>query len=142
CFIALELLEGQDFGEMLGMRGFVPPVEAVRIMLQVAKALGLAQSRGVVHRDLKPENVYLHTTPAGELVVKIVDFGIGPRRGRVEVSESPGRRRRLTKTGMIFGTPEYMAPEQARGLEVDHRTDIYAAGIILYELLTGGVPFV
>jgi len=143
CFIAMELLEGQDLGELLSMRGSLEPVEAIRILLQVAKALGLAHSRGVVHRDLKPENVFLQNTPEGERIVKIVDFGIAQLRGRDEIAnESSGRRRRLTKTGMIFGTPEYMAPEQARGLEVDHRTDIYAAGIILYELLTGGVPFI
>jgi len=142
CFIAMELLEGQDLGELLSMRGHVDPIEAIRIVLQVANALGLAHSRGVVHRDLKPENVFLQTTPEGERLVKIVDFGIAQLRGKEELSEQAGRRRRLTKTGMIFGTPEYMAPEQARGAEVDHRTDIYAAGVILYELLSGGVPFV
>ncbi len=142
CFIAMELLEGQDLGELLSTRGFVEPAEALRIVLQVTKALGLAHSRGVVHRDLKPENVFLQNTPEGERIVKIVDFGIAQLRGKDEVGEAGARRRRLTKTGMIFGTPEYMAPEQARGLDVDHRTDIYAAGIILYELLSGGVPFV
>jgi serine/threonine protein kinase len=142
CFIAMELLEGQDLGEILSVRGHIEPIEAIRIILQVAKALGLAHSRGVVHRDLKPENVFLQNTPEGERIVKIVDFGIAQLRGKDDIGEQSGRRRRLTKTGMIFGTPEYMAPEQARGLEVDHRTDIYATGIILYELLCGGVPFV
>jgi len=142
CFIAMELLEGHDLGELLSMRGFIDPPEAIRILLQVAKALGLAHSRGVVHRDLKPENVFLQNTPEGERIVKIVDFGIAQLRGKEEAGPQEGRRRRLTKTGMIFGTPEYMAPEQARGVEVDHRTDVYAAGIILYEMLSGGVPFV
>jgi eukaryotic-like serine/threonine-protein kinase len=142
CFIAMELLEGYDLGELLSMRGFIDPPEAIRILLQIAKALGLAHSRGVVHRDLKPENVFLQNTPEGERIVKIVDFGIAQLRGKDEVAPQEGRRRRLTKTGMIFGTPEYMAPEQARGVEVDHRTDVYAAGIILYEMLSGGVPFV
>lgn len=141
CFIAMELLEGQDVGELLSTRGYVEPDEAIRILLQVAKALALGHSRGVVHRDLKPENVFLQNTPEGERIVKIVDFGIAQLRGSDEVAAGPGRQRRLTKTGMIFGTPEYMAPEQAKGLDVDSRTDIYAAGVILYELLSGGVPF-
>src|SRR5690606_37447670 len=93
--------------------------------------------------DLKPENVFLQQTSEGEEVVKIVDFGIAQLKTGDDPAQSvkAPRQCRLTKTGMIFGTPEYMAPEQARGQDVDQRSDIYAAGIILYELLTGAVPF-
>lgn len=142
CFIAMEFLEGQDLGDALSKVGAFDPEEAIRIALQICRALGLAHSRGVVHRDLKPENVFLQNTPEGEQVVKIVDFGIAQLRPPDEVAEGQKRQRRLTKTGMIFGTPEYMAPEQARGQNVDQRADVYATGCILYELLSGSVPFI
>lgn len=141
CFIAMEFLEGQDLGDALSKVGAFDPEEAIRIALQICRALGLAHSRGVVHRDLKPENVFLQNTPEGEQVVKIVDFGIAQLRPTDDLDQGQKRQRRLTKTGMIFGTPEYMAPEQARGQGVDRRADIYATGCILYELLSGSVPF-
>lgn len=142
CFIAMEFLDGQDLGDALQGVGAFQPSDAIRIILQVCRALGAAHARGVVHRDLKPENIFLQNTPEGDRIVKIVDFGIAQLRSD-EMAESVAvpRQRRLTKTGMIFGTPEYMAPEQARGKGVDHHSDIYAAGVILYELLSGGVPF-
>jgi len=141
CFIAMELLEGEDLGDALQKVGAFDPEQAIRIILQVSRALGAAHARGVVHRDLKPENVFLQNTPEGEQIVKIVDFGIAQLRKTEEVDEVQERKRRLTKTGMIFGTPEYMAPEQARGQAIDQRSDIYAAACILYELLSGSVPF-
>lgn len=141
CFIAMEYLDGMDLGHALEQRGHFPPADAIRITVQVCRALGLGHGRGVVHRDLKPENIFLQKTPEGEEIVKIVDYGIAQLRSSDEPSQTEMRPRRLTKTGMIFGTPEYMAPEQARGQTVDLRSDIYAAGVILYELLTGAVPF-
>ena len=141
CFIAMEFLEGQDLGDALASRGAFSPEESVRITSQIARALSLAHSRGVVHRDLKPENVFLQHTTEGDDVVKIVDFGIAQLRRDDTPKEEEARPRRLTKTGMIFGTPEYMAPEQARGRQVDERADVYSAGVILYELLSGAVPF-
>lgn len=140
-FIAMEFLEGKDLGDTLTRVGSFPPEEAVAIILQVGRALQAAHASGVVHRDLKPENIFLQTTPDGEQIVKLVDFGIAQLRQAEESTGGAERKRRLTKTGMIFGTPEYMAPEQARGVDVDERADIYAAGVILYELLAGGVPF-
>lgn len=141
CFIAMEYLDGMDLGHALEKKGNFPAPEAIRITLQVCRALGLGHGRGVVHRDLKPENIFLQKTPEGDETVKIVDYGIAQLRTGEEPSQTEMRPRRLTKTGMIFGTPEYMAPEQARGQSVDMRSDIYAAGVILYELLTGAVPF-
>jgi len=142
CFIAMEYLQGMDLGQALANRGHFSPPSAIRITLQICSALGLGHGRGVVHRDLKPENIFLQMTPEGEEVVKIVDFGIAQlREDKSEPVQEGVRARRVTKIGMIFGTPEYMAPEQARGQLIDQRSDIYAAGVILYELLTGGVPF-
>ncbi len=144
CFIAMEYLEGVDLGAALERRRHFAPDESIRIAVQMCRALGLGHGRGVVHRDLKPENVFLQMTPEGEEIVKIVDFGIAQLRANEDAAEQEEheRRKRLTKTGMIFGTPEYMAPEQARGAKIDHRSDVYSTGVILYELLTGTVPFV
>jgi serine/threonine-protein kinase len=105
---------------------------AIRIVRQICEALVAAHAKGVVHRDMKPENVFL----TGDLLVpeaKVIDFGIS------KIDDAPGTA--LTKTGMIMGTPSYMAPEQARGERVDHRADIYAVGAILYCALTGSRPF-
>ncbi len=143
AYIAMELLEGRDLGETLEKFGPLRPELALEVLLQVCRALDAAHAAGVVHRDLKPDNVFLHGGDNGHPIVKIVDFGIARLRENDEgAPESEGtQRRRLTKTGMIFGTPEYMAPEQAQGKEADARSDIYATGVILFELLTGAVPF-
>jgi serine/threonine protein kinase len=140
-FLAMEYLSGRDLAAELTESGSIAPDRAVRIALQMCRALAAAHSRGVVHRDLKPENVFLHVTEEGDEIVKIVDFGIAQLKGKEEKSEGTERRRRLTRTGMIFGTPEYMSPEQAKGSTVDLRSDIYALGVIIYEMVTGAVPF-
>jgi serine/threonine-protein kinase len=140
-FLAMELLEGNDLADDLVRDRIIEPARAVRIAIQICRALGAAHSRGVVHRDLKPENVFLQRTADGDEVVKIVDFGIAQLRSSDEAAASEHKRRRLTRTGMIFGTPEYMAPEQAAGRKADLRVDIYALGVILYEMVTGAVPF-
>jgi serine/threonine protein kinase len=127
-----EFLEGEELGSFLTRVGKIPAQLAVRIVRQVCRALGAAHARGVVHRDMKPENVFL----VGNLAtptVKVIDFGIS------KVGDAGGTA--LTRTGMIMGTPSYMAPEQARGDKVDHRADIYAVGGILYRALTGKKPF-
>jgi len=90
---------------------------------------------------MKPENIFLHKTEDGDEIVKIVDFGIAQLRGRDDKKPEEMPRRRLTRTGVIFGTPEYMSPEQAAGRVTDLRVDIYAMGVILYEMFTGAVPF-
>jgi hypothetical protein len=99
------------------------------------KALRAAHERGIVHRDMKPENIFITPRDDGREFVKVLDFGIAKVMGLDE--DAP----RLTRTGMIFGTPEYMSPEQAQGQQVDHRVDIYAVGCIMYQILTGKVPF-
>jgi serine/threonine-protein kinase len=131
-FLVAEYLEGKEFASYLEEKGRMEVAPAVRIVRQVCKALIAAHDRGVVHRDMKPENVFLTGDPA-EPVAKVIDFGIS------KLSDKPGTA--LTKTGMIMGTPSYMAPEQARGERVDHRADVYAVGAILYCALTGNRPF-
>jgi serine/threonine protein kinase len=131
-FLVAEFLEGREFAEYLDEIKKMQVAPAVRIVRQICKALAAAHAKGVVHRDMKPENVYL----TGEItspIAKVIDFGIS------KVGDAPGTA--LTKTGMIMGTPAYMAPEQARGERVDHRADIYAVGAILYCALTGERPF-
>src|SRR5690606_34132773 len=109
---------------------------ALTIAWQIADALSGAHAAGVVHRDLKPDNVMLLERDGIADFVKVLDFGIAKVRPGHGDSDHP-----LTQLGTVFGTPEYMSPEQARGLEVDGRSDLYAFGIILYEMLTGRSPF-
>jgi serine/threonine-protein kinase len=138
-FFAMELLKGHDLHEEIArarMAGQQLPWErSKRIFLQICAALGAAHALGIVHRDLKPENIYLVDFLGEPDFVKLLDFGIAKQ---TEVAEGD---RKLTKTGMLFGTPEYMSPEQARGETVDARVDVYAMGCILFQLVTGRVPF-
>ena len=110
--------------------------DARDIVLQICRALRAAHDKGIVHRDMKPENIFLIQREGQPHFVKILDFGIA----KVMGLDPNGPR--LTRTGMIFGTPEYMAPEQAEGKDTDHRADIYAVGCIMYHLITGQTPFV
>jgi serine/threonine protein kinase len=107
----------------------------VQIAIQIFQALEHAHHFGVVHRDLKPENVFLTTDFRGQEVVKLVDFGIA------KLIDEQGAQEKLTRAGVVFGTPRYMSPEQAAGGKVDERSDLYTAGLILYEMLCGHVPF-
>jgi serine/threonine-protein kinase len=143
CFyLAMEFLDGNDLADELQRARVLTAPRALPIAMQICRALQAAHSKGVVHRDMKPENVFLQRTADGEEIVKIVDFGIAQLKPTNEEAHAEStKHRKLTKTGMIFGTPEYMAPEQASGKHADLRCDIYAVGIILYELFTGTVPF-
>jgi len=132
-FMVGEFLEGRELAEFVRERGRLEVQPAVRIVRQICKALCAAHAKGIVHRDMKPENVFL-TGDLSSPTAKVIDFGIS------KVKEAGGGPS-LTKTGMIMGTPSYMAPEQAKGEHVDHRVDIYAVGAILYELVTGKRPF-
>jgi tRNA A-37 threonylcarbamoyl transferase component Bud32 len=142
CFyLAMEFLDGNDLADELQRSRVLTAPRALPIALQICRALSAAHAKGVVHRDMKPENVFLQRTADGEEIVKIVDFGIAQLKPSNEEAAAQSTHRRLTRTGMIFGTPEYMAPEQASGKHADLRCDVYAVGIILYELFTGAVPF-
>jgi serine/threonine protein kinase len=137
-YFVMEFLEGEDLANVLGRESTIEPERACEIVLQCCRALSATHAKGIVHRDIKPENIFLTTRDGETDFVKIVDFGIA-KMSDIETDGAPGRK--LTKTGMIFGTPEYMSPEQAAGKELDHRVDVYALGIILYECITGRVPF-
>jgi tRNA A-37 threonylcarbamoyl transferase component Bud32 len=136
-FIAMELLSGRDLGQVIAQDGPMPLHRIVRIMSQMLAALEEAHAQGVVHRDLKPANIML-VDRRGELdLVKVCDFGIAKSNSLPSTQNNS----MLTVRGFVCGTPEYMAPEQARGEAVDGRTDLYAAAVILYQLITGQVPF-
>jgi len=135
-YIAMEYLDGKDLGEIVRSKGAMTWTEARDIVLQICRALRAAHDKGIVHRDMKPENIFLIHREGQPHFVKILDFGIA----KVMGLDPNGPR--LTRTGMIFGTPEYMAPEQAEGKDTDHRADIYAVGCILYHLITGQTPFI
>jgi len=138
-FLVMELLEGPSLAEVLRPTGGdATPMSAARalpIFRQILKALGAAHEAQIVHRDLKPENIVLVVRDGQPDFVKIIDFGIAKLDSKTD-SGAP-----LTQAGVVFGTPEYLSPEQALGEEADLRADLYAAGVMLYEMLTGHRPF-
>jgi serine/threonine protein kinase len=125
-YIVMEYVEGETLAELLSRRGRVPPAEAVELALQVCSGLEHAHRAGLIHRDIKPQNLLIR----GDGTVKIVDFGIA----------RSARGTRLTETGSVLGTAAYLAPEQAAGEEVTPAADVYAVGVVLYELLAGRTP--
>lgn len=129
CFIAMELLSGESLDYLIARVERPTLSESVRIVREVAQALDVAHSKGLIHRDIKPENIWLES-PNGR--VKLLDFGLA----RPQVVSV-----KLTTSGMIMGTPAYMAPEQARAEEVNERTDLFSLGCILYQLICGELPF-
>jgi serine/threonine-protein kinase len=129
-FLAMEHLDGPTLAHVLSRGGALPIERAVRIAGEIAQALGEAHRHGVVHRDLKPQNVMLVERGTQREFVKVLDFGIAKVQG-VD----------LTKGSMLAGTPRYMSPEQLRGKAVDGRADLYALGIVLFEMLAGKTPF-
>jgi serine/threonine-protein kinase len=127
-YIVMEYLEGRTLKQLIDQEGALSPERAAGIVAQVTAALDYAHQQGIVHRDVKPANIFVG---AGDQVT-LTDFGIAKAASDAE---------QLTRTGILMGTPEYMAPEQAEGRNVDHRTDLYALGIVLYQMLVGRVPF-
>ncbi len=138
-YMVLELLDGRTVGAELASDGAIAPRRAVRIARQVCAALAAAHRVGLIHRDLKPDNLMLVRRGADPDHVKVLDFGLA------KVMEGAGEQAlsmaALTQGGIVFGTPDYMAPEQALGQALDGRCDLYALGATLYEMVTGEAPF-
>ncbi|MCB9558341.1 MAG: serine/threonine protein kinase [Deltaproteobacteria bacterium] len=143
-YFVMEYLDGVTLSKEIRRLKVIPVERMLALALQICQGLFIAHNKGIVHRDLKPENIFI-VHPATDLdgeqlegypvdVIKLLDFGIAKM--------SWGRGTRLTKAGSIFGTPQYMSPEQAAGRDADHRGDVYSLGCILYEMLTGEVPFI
>ena len=139
-FIVMEHLRGLDLLALLQREGALPPLRSVLITKQIASALAAAHAAAIVHRDLKPENVFLIERTGRKDFVKLLDFGVAKLLEGQDVSPL-GISVNETSPGTMIGTPTYMSPEQACGRPVDHRSDIYSFGVILYELITGRVPF-
>lgn len=126
-WLVMELVEGSTLAERIAAGGALAPAEACSIAVQACSALGVAHARGVVHRDIKPANLMIEAETG---LVKVLDFGVA----RIDASE-------LTRTGVVFGTPAYMSPEQILGRQIDHRSDLFSLGAVLYEALTGAKAF-
>jgi eukaryotic-like serine/threonine-protein kinase len=137
-YLVLELIDGQSLTQLIHDTGGLNEERALLIARQVGDALAAAHAASVVHRDLKPDNVMLVTKDGAADYVKVLDFGIA--KVKLEESGAPTQQA-LTRLNTVMGTPEYMAPEQARGEAVDHRADLYTVGVILYEMLSGRSPF-
>ncbi|WP_144429567.1 serine/threonine-protein kinase [Myxococcus hansupus] len=134
-YIAMEYVAGQDLHQILSREWPLNEGRVVRIVSQVLSALSDAHGAGVIHRDLKPENIMVEPRRNEPDFVKVLDFGIA------KITDSTDDGPALTRAGFVCGTPEYMSPEQARGSQLDHRSDLYAVGVILYQLMTGLLPF-
>jgi eukaryotic-like serine/threonine-protein kinase len=128
-YMVMEWVDGKLLRQILNGEKKLPPERAIKLVLGIADALGYIHSRGVVHRDLKPENIMV----SPEDRIKLIDFGIAGQEG--------ARRLTFAKLSQVMGTPEYISPEQVKGKRGDGRSDIYALGVMLYEMLTGEAPF-
>lgn len=137
CYLVMELLYGEDLERTLRREGRLPLARAAKIVLQICSALDEAHRHGIVHRDLKPANCFRIGFKGVEDFIKLVDFGIAKQIG----SDEPEDNGPLTQAGAIIGTIYYMPPEQATGGHIDHRADVYAAGVLLYQMCTGRLPF-
>jgi serine/threonine protein kinase len=133
-YLVMELVEGRSLRDIIKQQGPLTPTAAAEIFNQACAALDEAHRHNIIHRDVKPDNIMVTTTPNG-LSVKVLDFGIAKLRDLATTASS------LTQTGSVVGTPHYMSPEQCLGEELDHRSDIYSLGVVLYEALTGILPF-
>jgi Protein kinase domain len=138
-YLVMELLRGEDLGALVKRVGPISPHVALRLIAQASVGLRAAHAAGVIHRDIKPENLFLAEGDAGEITLKILDFGVAKIK---PTAAPPAAAHALTSTGTLLGSPRYVSPEQARGAkDVDHRTEIWSLGVVLYELLCGHSPF-
>ncbi len=136
-YLAMEFIEGEPLTALLERDGALPVPRAAGIFLQVADALQAAHDLGIVHRDLKPDNIMLTRRKGGADAVKVVDFGIAKAIG----GDQAGAGQKVTKTGLVVGTPEFMSPEQLSGDTLDGRSDLYSLALVFYRMLTGKLPF-
>jgi serine/threonine-protein kinase len=132
-YLAMEFVEGQPLTNVIKQHGALPPMRASEIARQTAEGLSIAHEMGIVHRDLKPDNIMIAKGRGDADLVKVVDFGIAKAAASDE--------QKVTKTGMVVGTPEYMSPEQLSGDPLDARSDIYALALVTFNMLTGTLPF-
>ena len=132
-YLAMEFVDGMPLTQVIEQTGALPAQRAAEIVRQAGEALAVAHDMGIVHRDLKPDNIMIAKTRDGDDLVKVVDFGIAKAAG----SES----QKVTKTGLVVGTPEYMSPEQLAGDKLDGRSDIYSLALVAFNMLTGKLPF-
>src|SRR3989441_795249 len=134
-YLAMEFIEGEPLTELIRSEGGLPLARAADIAIQVAAALQAAHDLGIVHRDLKPDNIMLTRSRDGADAVKVVDFGLAKAVG------GEGGGQKVTRTGLVVGTPEFMSPEQLSGDKLDGRSDVYSLGLVLFNMLTGTLPF-
>jgi eukaryotic-like serine/threonine-protein kinase len=135
-YLAMEMLQGESLHAVLHDAGTLEPVRVARILDGIAESLGEAHGHGIVHRDIKPENIFLEPRPSADFV-KVLDFGIA----KIVTGDGGNAGPALTAVGQTLGTLEYMSPEQLMGQQLDGRSDLYAIGVLAYEMLTGGLPF-
>ncbi|HEU0033641.1 MAG TPA: serine/threonine-protein kinase [Kofleriaceae bacterium] len=136
-YLAMELLDGKPLSDVLEQEGQIAPGRALHILAHILRGLGHIHNAGLIHRDIKPENIFLIRQGNDVDFAKILDFGIAKGMGKTDLEEGV----KLTQAGMAFGTPIYMAPEQALGNPMDGRADLYAAAVLAYEMLCGQPPF-
>lgn len=134
-YVVMPFVEGELLADRTNRLGYIPLADTVRFVRDMADGLHLAHQLKIVHRDLKPENVMICKRPEGTEYAVVMDFGLAKER------RAEGELQKLTATGIILGTPEFMSPEQLRGKTLDPRTDIYSLALLVYEMLTGKLPF-
>lgn len=136
AYMVMELVKGSNLGDLLEVEAPLQPIRALRIIRHVLRGLGHAHKVGIVHRDIKPDNVMLAEREDDPDFARVLDFGIAKLR-----DDENKQTENLTQAGMAVGTPSYLSPEQALGEDVDHRSDLYSASVLLFEMLTGRPPF-